>query len=130
MQAPAAAPDGCYVPRVTRQLTTIGSGILVGSLLIAVVLGYSGDATLAGTGGVVMILGVPLGVLVLLGAGISAIVTSSSTSSAPPATYPAAPPHGATIPEQRLAAAKRMHEAGDLTDEEYEAKRRQIIDDV
>lgn len=104
----------------TKQLAVIGSGILGCGLILGIVLGYSGDATLTSVGSFTMLITVPLGVLVLIAAGVSAAV--SRPNSTPPGPRP-----GGTVPEQRLAALQRMHEAGDLTDEELEAKRRQVI---
>lgn len=113
---------GATVPAVTKSLGILGGGFLGGGLLISLIFSYSGNADVMFVGSFVLLVTGPLGLLLLLGCLISFLV---SRSSSPAAAGPASA--GASFPEQRLAALKRMHEAGDLSDEEYETKRQQVI---
>ncbi len=108
---------------MTKSLGILGGGFLGGGLLISLIFSYSGNADVMFVGSFVLLVTGPLGLLLLLGCLISFLVSRSSS----PAAASPAPSAGASFPEQRLAALKRMHEAGDLSDEEYETKRQQVI---
>ena len=106
---------------MTKSLGILGGGFLGGGLLISLIFSYSGNAEVMFVGSFVLLVTGPLGLLLLLGCLISFLVSRSSSP------VPAGTAAGASFPEQRLPALKRMHEAGDLSDEECETKRQQVI---